>query len=143
MRKRALSFCLAVMMLLGTVGTAFAVEPRASYNLDDYSVSLSAKGNGVMLVKAVVNGVGEQDKLGVQQIDIEYKTSLDGEWKYYDSLYAAEHPELYAYNERTFMGGIEFDGEVGHYYRVTITAYAKKGTQSDTGYVTSSGVRCK
>lgn len=143
MRKRALSFCLAVMMLLGTVGTAFAVEPRASYTLDDYYVGLTAEGGGVMSVTAVVNGVGEQDKIGVQQIDIEYKTSLNGEWEYYDSLYAAEYPELYAYGERTFMGGVDFDGVPGHYYRVTITAYAKKGTLSDTGYVTSPGVRCK
>lgn len=143
MRKRALSFCLAVMVLLGTASAAYAVEARASHNLDDYSVSLSAKGNGVMSVTAVVNGVGEQDKIGVRQIDIEYKTSLDEEWKYYDSLYAAEYPELYTYGERTFMGGVDFDGEVGHYYRVTIAAYAKKGTLSDTGYVTSTGVRCK
>lgn len=143
MKKRVLSFCLVVMMLLGTVGTALAVEARASYTLDSYSVSLSAAGGGVMSVTAVVNGVGEQDKIGVRQIDIEYKTSLDGEWEYYDTLYAAAHPELYAYGERTFMGGVDFDGEVGHYYRVTITAYAKKGSLSDTGYVTSTGVRCK
>lgn len=143
MKKRVLSFGLAVMLLLGAVQTAAAVEPRASYTLDSYSVSLSAAGGGVMSVTAVVNGVGEQDKIGVQQINIEYKTSIDDEWEYYDTLYAAAHPELYAYGERTFLGGIDFDGKVGHYYRVTITAYAKKGSLSDTGYVTSSGVRCK
>ena len=143
MRKRAFAFCLAVVMLLGTTGVVSAVEARASYTLDSYSVSLSAAGGGVMSVTAVVNGVGEQDKIGVQQIDIEYKTSLNGDWEYYDSLYAAAHPELYVYGDRTFLGGVDFNGEVGHYYRVTITAYAKKGTLSDTGYVTSTGVRCK
>ena len=143
MRKRAFAFYLAVVMLLGTTGVASAVEARASHNLDDYSVALTAEGGGVMSITAVVNGVGEQDKIGVQQINIEYKTSLNGDWEYYDSLYAAEYPELYAYGNRTFMGGVDFNGEVGHYYRVTITAYAKKGTLSDTGYVTSTGVRCK
>lgn len=143
MRKRALSFCLAAMMLLGTAGTAFAVEPRASYTLDDYYVGLTAEGEGVMTISVVVNGVGQQDKIGVRQIDIEYKTSANGTWEYYDSLYGAEYPEFYTYNERSYLNDIPFDGVPGHYYRVTITAYAKKGTLSDTGYVTSPGVRCK
>lgn len=143
MRKRAFAFCLAVVMLLGATGMASAVEVRASHNLDDYSVALSAEGDGVMMVSVVVNGVGEQDKIGIRQIDIEYKTSASGTWEYYDSLYGAEYPEFYAYNERSYLNEICFDGEVGHYYRVTITAYAKKGTLSDTGYVTSTGVRCK
>lgn len=143
MRKRALSFCLAAMMLLGTVGTAFAVEPRASYTLDSYYVGLSAEGEGKMLISPVVNGVGQQDKIGVQQVDIEYKTSANGTWEYYDSMYAAEYPEFYTYKDWSYLGDIYFDGVPGHYYRVTITAYAKKGTLSDTGYVTSPGVRCK
>ena len=96
-----------------------------------------------MSVTAVVNGVSEQDEIGVQQIDIEYKTSANGTWKYYDSLYASNYPELYTYNDWTFMGGVNFNGTPGHYYRVTITAYAKKGTLSDTGYVTSTSVQCK
>lgn len=143
MGKRILSFYLAVMMLLGTTAAAYAIEPRASYTLDDYSVALSAEGGGKMLISAVVNGVGEQDKIGVQQIDIEYKTSANGTWEYYDSLYAAEHPEFYTYKDWSYLGDIYFDGVVGHYYRVTITAYAKKGTLSDTGFVTSFSTRCK
>ena len=143
MRKRALTFFLAVVMLLGTTGVASAVEVRASHNLDDYSVALTAEGNGVMMISVVVNGVSKQDKIGVQQIDIEYKTSANGTWDYYDSLYAAEYPEFYTYEDWSYLNEICFNGEVGHYYRVTITAYAKKGTLYDTGYVTSTGVRCK
>lgn len=143
MKRRTLFCFLAVMMLLGAAGMAFAVEPLASYTLDSYYVALSAEGRGVMSITAVVNGVGDQDKIGVQQIDIEYKTSINADWNYYDSLYASAHPELYDYGTDTFLGGIDFEGTPGHYYRVTITAYAKKGTLSDTGYVTSASVRCK
>lgn len=143
MRKRAISFLMAFVMLLGITGMAFAVDARASQTLSNYFVGLSAAGGGTMSITAVVNGVGEQDKIGVQQINIECKTSSSAEWEYYDTMYAAAHPDFYVYEDRTYMGGIDFEGVPGHYYRVTITAYAKKGTISDTGYVTSPTVLCK
>lgn len=142
MKKRMISLVLTVATLLGISGVACAVEPRASYTLDDYYVTLNAKGDGRMNAAVIVNGVGVADKIGVQILYIEYKANPNDSWHYYDSLYGAENPDFYVYNERSYVDDISFDGIPGEIYRVTVTAYAKKGSLSDTGYVTSGSATC-
>ena len=142
MKKRVISLVLTVATLLGVSGAACAVEPYASYTLDDYYVTLNAKGDSRMNIAVIVNGVGVTDKLGVQMILIEYKTSSNDSWHYYESLYGADNPDFYVYGERSFVKDIPFDGEAGDIYRVTVTAYAKKGSLSDTGSVTSGSATC-
>ena len=143
MRKRMLPIFLAVIFLLGTAGTVYAVEQRASHNLSSYYVVLSAAGDGKMLVSMDVTGVGVQDKIGVQQIEIEYKTSLDGDWEYYDTMYASTHPEFYAHESRFYTKDIPFAGKAGYIYKVTVTVYAQKGETSDSKSIPSTAVTCK
>ena len=143
MKKKVISLFLMLAMLLGVSGAASAVEMRASRYLDDYYVSLIAKGNGQMAVVVSINGVGKQDKIGVREISIDHKTSANANWTYYDSLYGSDHPEFYLYDSRSYDEEIYFDGVPGEIYRVTITAYAKTGSGSDTGHVTSTSVTCK
>lgn len=143
MKKRAISLLLVMVTLLGATGVAAAVEARSSYNLSSYRVTLTAKGNGKMEISVSIRGVEEQDKIGVQEIEIEHKTSANGSWTHYDTLYGASHPEFYAYNALRYSKEITFDGEPGEIYQVTITAYAKKGSNSDTGEATSSAVTCR
>lgn len=135
MKKRAISFLLVVASLFGVSGAAYAVEPRASYTLDSYYLALIAKDNGRMGVVVSINGVGVQDKIGVREISIDHKTRASADWTYYDSLYGADHPDFYAYDARSYDEEIYFNGVPGEIYRVTITAYAKKGDKSDTGHV--------
>lgn len=142
MRKKAISFFLAAIMLLGITGTVSAIELRASQNLRSYHVGLSAKGNGQMLITYDVSGVREQDKIGVESIEIEHKTSPNSAWTYYDTLYGSTHPDFYAYKTDTHEGEIYFSGVPGESYRITITFYAEKGATSDTGEKTSLGVTC-
>lgn len=141
MKKRAISFLLAVVMLLTLTGTAFAVAPRASDYLDSYMVVLRAMGNGTMEVSMSVEGVGIQDKIGVREVMIEKK--INGVWTYQESLDSVDYPEFYAYNSRDYLGAVNFTGTPGVSYRVTLTVYARTGTGSDTGYVTSPVVVCK
>lgn len=143
MKKRTVSLLLLVTILIGVSGAAHAAEPYASYYLDSYYVSLIAKGNGKMAVLVSINGVGKQDKIGVQEILIDHKTSASSSWTYYKSLYGADHPDFYVYDDYSYDEEIYFDGVPGEIYRVTITAYAKKGSGSGTGNVTSSAVTCK
>lgn len=143
MRKKILSFFLSAIVLLGATGVAFAIEPRASQNLSSYYVKLSAAGNKQMLVSVDISGVGVQDKIGVQKIEIEYKASDNGDWEYYDTLYASTHPEFYSYESRSYMEDIYFDGKVGYIYRVTLTVYAQKGSTSDSKSITSFSATCK
>lgn len=88
-----------------------------------------------------VDGTGIMEKIGVAEVEIEYKTN--GVWRYYDSLFAAEHPEFYEYNSRDFVGTTYFQGTPGVSYRVTLTVYARNSKGSDTGYITSYTVICK
>ena len=138
MKKRIVSFVLVVLMMTCTAVPALA---RASHYLDDYYVDLHAAGNGDMIVAVVVNGVGEQDKIGVTRIDIEKK--VNGNWIYDRSLDAVDHPEFYAYNARAFLADIPFEGDIGTTYRVTVMVYARQGSGSDTGYVSSVPEVCK
>lgn len=142
MKKKVISLVLTAAFLLGASGAACAVEPRASYTLDSYYVALTAEGNSEMNIGVIVNGVGVADKIGVQMVYIEYKTDPNDSWNYYDSLYAAENPDFYVYGERSYVDDISFTGVPGDIYRVTVTAYAKKGSLSDTGNVTSGSATC-
>lgn len=143
MKKRAILFFLSVILLLGTIGNASAAEMRASHNLDGYHVTLVANGGGSMKIIVSIDGAGEQEKIGVQQVDIDHKTSPDADWSFYDTLYGSTHPEFYAYKSWSYEGGIFFDGIPGETYRVTVTVYAKDKNGSDTGYVSSFAVECK
>lgn len=145
MKKRFVSFLMAVLMIISVSGTTSAggieITPFASRYLDSYIVALAAKGNGQMSVSMSVDGTGVMDKIGVMEVEIDYLKN--GSLQYYDSLYASEYPEFYDYNSRDFVGTAYFTGTPGVTYYVTLTVYAKKGTGSDTGYITSSAVVCK
>lgn len=153
MKKRIVAFAMAFLMLASAPGTALAVEngaigngsieitPFASKYLNSYTVVLAAKGSGKMNVSMSVDGTGVMDKIGVMEIEIDYLKN--GTWYYWGSLDSVEHPEFYSYNSRDYVGDASFTGTPGVTYYVTLTVYAKKGTGSDTGYVTSPAVVCK
>lgn len=155
MKKRIVSLVVMLAIISCTSVNALAVSPfqesdsnmlvmsirRASAYLDGYSVGIEARGNGTIAVMMNVDGTGVMDKIGVREVEIDYKEN--GTWKYYDSLYAAEHPEFYDYDSRDFMGTTYFQGTPGVLYRVTLTVYAGNSTGHDTGYITSYAVTCK
>lgn len=141
MKKRVISFLLVAMTIFSLIGTAFAATPRASDYLNNYTVALRADGSGVMTVGMSVEGVGIQEKIGVREVMVEKK--INGVWTYQESLDSVDHPEFYAYNSRDYLGSVTYKGTPGVSYRVTLTVYARSGTGSDTGYVTSPVVVCK
>lgn len=145
MKKRVISFLMVLAVMTSLVGNAFAAQyaiaPRASKNLSEYSVSLSAKGGGEMCVAMSVDGMGVQEKIGIISVDIDQK--VNGVWKYYDAQDAVNHPEFYDYNSRDYMGNAYFTGTPGVTYRVTLTVYARSASGSDTGYITSYAIVCK
>lgn len=145
MKRKIIPVLLVMVMLLGLVSTAYAAEneptPYASSYLDNYYVTLSAKGNGKMLISMAIDGVGIQDKIGVLYIDIEEKEN--GKWSYYDTLYSIDHDDFFAYNTWEYTGAVAFYGTPGLTYRVTIHAYAQKGSGSDTGSIVSYTEVCR
>lgn len=115
-------------------------EPQASLYLSSYGVDLIAVGNGQMVVEMDVIGTGTMSKIGVYSLLIEQK--VNGTWSEYATVFGIYHSDFYAYNTISYLGEYYFNGTAGVQYRVTMTAYARNSTGSDTGQVTSAAVTC-
>lgn len=134
MKKNVATLFIAFAAIFALCSVALANNyepvPYSSLYLDGCGASLRAKGNGEMAVDVVVDSVGKADKVGIREIYVE--ELKDGKWYFYESLDSVDHPEFYEYNTYCYVDTIKFDGVPGRYYRVTITAYVKKGNGSDT-----------
>ena len=111
MKRKIMSIMMMVAMLFSMNITAFAVDRigapiayamRSSSYLDSYSVGIEARGNGAIAVTMTVDGKGNMEKIGVIEVEIEQK--VNGNWRYYDSQYGADHPEFYDYNTWDYVG---------------------------------------
>ena len=146
MRRRAVTLLLVVCIVMSVANAVFAREvvPYASSYLDRYGVSLIAAGDGQMAIDMSVDGVSKMSKIGVLEVYIEEKNTSTSSWHEYDTLYGMDDPDtFYDYNSYDYLRTNYFDGVVGRYYRVTITAHAVNSSGSDHGDVTSYTVRCK
>lgn len=94
MKKQFLIFALATALLFGASSRVYAIEndsmntyavARASQYLDGYSVGIEARGNGKIAVAMTVDGTGVMEKIGVREVEIEYKAN--GVWHYYESFF--------------------------------------------------------
>lgn len=147
MKKMTVSWVTVIALLFSLTTTAFAAEENldavllASNYLDGYSVGIEARGNGKIAVIMTVDGKGTMEKIGVSEVYIEEKAN--GSWKEYETQYAVEHPEFYAYKSQDYVGNAYFYGTPGMSYRVTLTVYAKNSNGFDTGYITSYSVVCQ
>lgn len=146
MKKRLISIALVILTLSLCASSAFAktdsVTPmRFSWYLDQYSVGLGARANHQMSITMSVDGTGMMTKIGVSTVYIEHK--INGTWCEFDTLFASDHPAFYQYNTDNYLDTVYFTGTQGVQYRVTITAYARNSSGSDTGKVTSYIVTCK
>lgn len=156
MKKRLLALIIAIFM---TTSTAFAqtplesiessdsqmllssVTPHASDYLSYYAIAFGARDNCRMVITMDVNAPRTMDRIGCMMLIIENK--IDGTWYECDTLVSADYPEFYMYNTASYFHSIDYYGEPGVQYRVTMVAYARDSTGSDTGEVTSYVVTCR
>lgn len=144
--RKFVCFVLAALLLTSLVLAVEApaaddqITPRASYYLSGYSSGLVAKGNRKMNVNYSVYGTRTMDKIGVDEILIEYWNGSD--WVTDHHVYGSKHPEFYSTEEIGHAGGYSFYGMPGLKYRATVTAYAELDGGSDTGEITSQEVVC-
>lgn len=145
MRNRVISAFLVIITMFSLNSTVWASDteavPYASDYLDGCSVGLNSPSVGRLEVNVTVDAVGVADEVGIIEIYVERK--IDNKWKFYKSLDSVDHPEFYDYNSRDYLATIHFDAESGYTYRVTITAYARKGSGSDTLDLMSYSCVCK
>ena len=155
MKKRLLALFLLSFIMVGTAGAAnvnverplvqqeawSTIVPHASYYLDDYSIAFGARDNCRMVITMDVNAVRTMDRIGCSMLIIEKK--VNGTWYEADTLISADYPEFIATNTASYFHSINYYGEPGVQYRVTMVAYARDNTGSDTGEVTSYVVTCR
>lgn len=146
--KRIFSVVLIILLLLSFFCTALAAgpeggiaNPQSSLYLGLYEVDLVPVGNGQMAIEMSVTATGMMTKLGVLSLYIEQK--INGSWVEFDTVYGVNHSDFYAYNDVSYLGEYFFNGVAGRQYRVTMTAYARNSTGSDTGEVTSGAATCR
>lgn len=121
--------------------TKYSIEPYASAYLDDYSISFGARDNCRMVITMDVNGVRTMDRIGCSVLIIEKK--VNGTWLVDEIMVSADYPEFIVENSSSYFHSIDYYGEAGYQYRVTMTAYARKDGGYDTGEITSYVVTCR
>lgn len=156
MKKRLLALLIAVFMMTSAVSahdTTYQVEssdlqtvwssvsPHASAYLSDYSIAFGARDNCRMVITMDVNAPRTMDRIGCMTLTIENK--IDGKWYECDTLVSADYPEFIATNTASYFHSINYYGTAGVQYRVTMLAYARDSSGSDTGKVTSYVVTCR
>jgi len=93
-----------------------------------------------MAVEMDITGTRTMTKIGVYSLFIEEKKN--GVWSEYDTVYGIYHSDFYDYNTNSYLGEYFFNGVAGRQYRVTMTAYARDSTGSDTGVTYTGAVTC-
>ena len=141
MKKKIICILVIIGILLSM---SIPASARASDYLDQYTVGLSAEGNGKMAICVTVDGVTKMDKIGLLEVAIDEKYTSTGSWHEYEVYYGMDDPDkYYDYDSYDYFHTLYFDGVPGRYYRVTLTVYAGDSTGHDTGWITSPTTRCK
>lgn len=152
MKKRITAVLLAMALMIGIGATASAAEINpcsglvkeislyASKYLSTYSVALEADGNRQMTIGYAVIGTRDMDKIGVDEMLIEYWNGQG--WDEYMTVSSSNHPEFYTKNDSSHADTYSFTGMKNMTYRVTLTVYAGVGGGSDTREITSYEVKC-
>ena len=118
-----------------------SVTPHASDYLSYYAIAFGARDNCRMVITMDVNAPRTMSRIGCSMLIIEKK--VNGTWYEADTLISADYPEFIAINTASYFHSIDYYGDPGVQYRVTMVAYARDSTGSDTGEVTSYVVTCR
>lgn len=121
-KKRIVSTLFAVLLLISAVGSANAVEPRASSVLSGYGISLTADGNGKMTFLFRVYAPQLVQKLGAQKVEIQHL--VDDDWVPYKTFTAIANPNFYDYDAPLSQHTKTFEAEVGETYKAVLTVFS-------------------
>lgn len=142
--KRMVSSFLAVILVLCSTISCYAVEERASKYFDGYILAMSAQGNNQMAVSFTVYGMSKMDQIGAYTIRIEEEISTD-KWITTFTIYGDRDPEkFYSYDAYEHGGSYTFTGVPGVKYRAVMKAYASNGSGSEySDEITCEGKVCR
>ena len=134
--KRCVSFVLVFICMLTLTISAHAIENRASDQIALYNISVTPT-SGTLNVKFSVSGTSMMEKIGCESIKVYEKSGT--QWTLVDST-DEDDLGMSRYNSRSQKNTIQFDGESGVEYKVSVTVFAEnsegRDTRTETFYVT-------
>lgn len=134
--KRYISFVLVSICMFTLTISAYAIENRASDQIALYNITVTPT-SGTLNVKFSVSGTGVMEKIGCESIRIYEKSGT--RWSLVDSM-DENDPGMSRYNTNAQKNTIQFDGESGVEYKVSVTVFAEnsagRDTRTETFYVT-------
>ena len=134
--KRYISFVLVFICMFTLTISAYAIENRASDQIALYNITVTPT-SGTLNVKFSVSGTGVMEKIGCESIRTYEKSGT--RWSLVDSM-DENDPGMSRYNTNAQKNTIQFDGESGVEYKVSVTVFAEnsagRDTRTETFYVT-------
>ena len=126
--KRCISFVLVFICMLTLTISAYAIENRASDQINSYSVIVTPT-SGTLNVYFSVSGTGLMEKIGCESIEVYEKSGT--QWNLVDSM-DEDDLGMSRYNAITQKNTIQFDGEAGVEYKVSVIVFAENSAGRDT-----------
>lgn len=134
-KARILALAMAVVCILSAVGTAFALENRASEQINSYSMDVLPT-SGLLNVEFTIFGNGDMSKIGCESIYV-YK-KVGSSW--YRTDYMSEDDAGMSVSDTyVHCNCISFSREEGVDYKIIVTLFAqddhgRRDTRSKTFY---------
>ena len=121
-----------------------AVQPRASYYLNNYGAYIFLPGDGEVRVYFDVTGTGYMDELGALSIQI-YECSTNSsninDWTWKKTFTHDSTPGMLSYNDNFHGSYVTYQGTEGKYYKAYVCIWGGKDGDGDTRYFWTSAKR--
>lgn len=124
--------CGIIFNLLGTSASA-----RSSEYLHGYSVMITPKSNGKLVISLDVTGVGNMTKIGAKSISI-YESTNREDFYWVKTYTSSEYPEMMGSGMTFYEDVLTHQGTAGRYYYATACIYAGNSNGGDERYCDSS-----
>lgn len=135
--KRILSGILALMMISSLFCTAASAAVQSSAYLDGYSVMMTPKSNGKLVVTLDVSAVAPMSKIGANSIAI-YESTNGEDFYWVKTYYSSDYPKMMGSGFYLYEDVFTHQGTAGRYYYATANVYAGNSTGGDERYCDSA-----
>lgn len=141
-RKRLLGGIFALIMISSLLGTTASAVVQSSSYLDGYSVIMTPKSNGKLVITIDVTGVGYMPELGAKTISV-YESTNNEDFYWVKTYYSSDYPKMMGSGTFYYEDVLTHQGTAGRYYYATACVYAGNSTGGDERYCDSVIKRAK
>lgn len=126
-----------IFNLLGTSASA-----RSSEYLHGYSVMITPKSNGKLVISLDVTGVDYMTEIGAKSISV-YESTNNEDFYWVKTYYSSDYPKMMGSGLYLYEDVLTHQGTAGRYYYAKANIYAGNSTGGDERYCNSAVKRAK